>query len=125
MGATVRFEIFSDDLDATVDFYARVLGFSVVRDERSGVSGYVALVRDAVHVGAASLRGGVRAERRPPTGVEVVIEVDDVVAERDRIVNAGWPLEEDLVSRPWGLTDVRLLDPSGYYLRLTGRDAVG
>jgi lactoylglutathione lyase len=50
-----------------------------------------------------------------------VIEVDDVVAERDRVVAAGWPLEEDLQARPWGLTDFRVLDPAGYYLRITDR----
>ena len=32
-----------------------------------------------------------------------------------------WPLEEGLTRRPWGLVDVRLLDPDGHYLRVTGR----
>jgi hypothetical protein len=53
--------------------------------------------------------------------VELVLEVDDVMAERDRVITAGWPLAEDLQDRPWGLTDFRLLDPAGYYLRITGR----
>jgi len=57
--------------------------------------------------------------RRPPTGVEVVLEVDDVLRERDRVVAAGWSLAEDLTRRPWGLVDFRLLDPDGYYLRVT------
>jgi catechol 2,3-dioxygenase-like lactoylglutathione lyase family enzyme len=30
---------------------------------------------------------------------------------------------EDLAGRPWGLRDFRLLDPSGYYWRVTGRAA--
>ena len=42
-------------------------------------------------------------------------------AERDRVVAAGWPLEEDLRHRPWGLTDFRVLDPAGYYLSITDR----
>ena len=62
-----------------------------------------------------------RAPRRPPTGVEIVLEVVDVEAERDRVRRAGWPITEDIASRPWGLRDFRLLDPSGYYVRLTGR----
>jgi hypothetical protein len=53
--------------------------------------------------------------------VELVLEVDDIVAERDRIVAAGWPLQEDLQRRSWGLTDFRILDPAGYFLRITGR----
>jgi hypothetical protein len=28
---------------------------------------------------------------------------------------------EDVVTRPWGLRDCRLLDPDGYYWRITTR----
>jgi uncharacterized glyoxalase superfamily protein PhnB len=52
--------------------------------------------------------------------VELVLEVDDLEAEHQR-VRAAWPLEEDLQERPWGLRDFRVLDPSGYYLRITNR----
>jgi lactoylglutathione lyase len=82
----------------------------------------VSLTRGSVRIGAARravLDGA--AERRPPTGVELVLEVDDVAAERDRVAAAGWPLAEDLRERPWGLTDFRILDPAGYYLRITSR----
>jgi lactoylglutathione lyase len=34
-------------------------------------------------------------------------------------VASGWPLEEPLQDRPWGLTDSRVLDPGGHYLRIT------
>jgi uncharacterized glyoxalase superfamily protein PhnB len=44
--------------------------------------------------------------------VELVLEVDDVVAERDQITAAGWPITEDLRDRPWGLRDFRVLDPA-------------
>jgi lactoylglutathione lyase len=122
MEMTLRFEIFPADLDATVDFYTRVLGFSVTKDERTDPEAYVALRRGAVKVGALRREiAGAPAERRPPTGVEMVLEVDDVTAERDRVLAAGWPLEEDLRDRPWGMTDFRILDPAGYYLRITNR----
>jgi aminoglycoside 2'-N-acetyltransferase I len=125
MGTSVRFEIFPARLDAAVDFYVRVLGFRVSVDRRAGPEPYVALARDAVTIGAARRGAGAREGRRPPTGVEVVLEVDDVVAERDRVLAAGWPLDEDLVHRPWGVEDFRLLDPDGYYLRVTARHAAG
>lgn len=119
---TLRFEIFPADLDATADFYVRVLGFQIVRDQRRSELRYLALERDGVLVGAA-WRPDVRDQqsRRPPVGVELVLETDDVDQERDRVVAAGWPLAEDMVQRPWGLRDFRLLDPSGYYLRVTQR----
>jgi lactoylglutathione lyase len=119
---TLRFEIFPDDLDATVDFYTRVLRFRLTGDRRDQQEQYVSLQRGGVRIGA--LRSGaaeVRACRLPPAGTELVLEVNDVVAERDRVIAAGWPLAEDLRERPWGLRDFRLLDPAGYYLRITDR----
>jgi predicted enzyme related to lactoylglutathione lyase len=119
---TLRFEIFADDLDVIVDFYTRVLGFRLTADRRGEPDAYVSLQRGSVRVGAA--RRSVldaRAVRVPPAGVELVLEVDDVTGERDGVVAAGWPLEEDLRERPWGLTDFRILDPAGYYLRVTDR----
>jgi catechol 2,3-dioxygenase-like lactoylglutathione lyase family enzyme len=122
MDMTLRVEIFPGDLDAAVDFYAQVLGFQVTKDQRGNPEAYVALQRGGVRVGAAGRAvPGIPAARRPPLGAELVLEVDDVAAERDRVVAAGWPLEEDLQHRPWGLTDFRVLDPAGYYLRITGR----
>lgn len=120
--ASLRVEIFPDDLDATADFYTRVLGFSLVRDEREETPGYLALELGAVRVGAARRSADAAASRRPPVGVELVLEVDDLDAVRAHIVDEGWPLDADLADQPWGLRDLRLLDPSGYYWRVTERD---
>ena len=117
---TLRFETFPDDLDVTVDFYTRVLRFRLTTDRRNEPNAYVSLQRGGVRIGAARrVVPDVRAARLPPAGVELVLEVDDVVAERDRVIAAGWPLSEDLQDRPWGLKDFRILDPAGYYLRIT------
>jgi lactoylglutathione lyase len=122
MEMTLRVEIFPDDLDATADFYTEVLGFTITKDERAGPSAYVSLERGRVRIGAARRAvPGVPAARRPPAGAEFVFEVDDVAGERDRVAAAGWPLDEDLQDRPWGLTDFRIVDPAGYYLRITNR----
>jgi lactoylglutathione lyase len=119
---TLRFEIFPDDLDVIVDFYTRVLLFRLTADQRGEPSAYVSLQRGDVHIGAARRAvPDARAARLPPAGVELVLEVDDVIAERDRVTAAGWPLTEDLQDRPWGLKDFRILDPAGYYLRITNR----
>ena len=118
---SLRIEIFPGDLDATVDFYTHVLGFRIDKDDRGSDQPYVALRRGTVLLGAARRDDAVDLEsRRPPCGTEIVLEVDDVVAERDRVASV-WPLVQDLTSRPWGLTDFRILDPAGYYLRVTER----
>lgn len=118
------FEIFPPDLDATADFYCRVLDFQIADDRRTAPEPYLALQRDTVRVGA-STRPEVdqRVHRRPPTGVELVLEVDDLDAELNRVRASGWPIEEDVQLRPWGRRDFRILDPSGYYLRVTARTA--
>ncbi len=122
MPTNLRLEIFPADLNATVRFYVDLLGFTLVSDRRADEQPYLALERDAVRIGAAARPGqGNPAQRRPPTGVEIVLEVDYLHAERDRIRHAGWPIEEDIVRRPWGLQDFRVIDPDGYYLRFTHR----
>lgn len=117
----LRLELFTDDLERLVDFYTTVMGFAPVRNEPQ--NGYAVLVRGAVELGILvwSADGDQSAARRPPVGAEIVIEVDDIKAERNAVVAAGGRLEEDLVTRPWGLRDFRLVDPDGYYLRITNR----
>jgi lactoylglutathione lyase len=119
MSATLRCEIFPDDLDAAVDFYVGVLGFALDRDERATDQPYISMSYDNVRIGASLGTAAVGAERRPPIGVELVIEVDDIDAFHERVAASGWQVAEQLQRRPWGLRDFRLLDPSGYYLRFT------
>jgi len=122
VSAVLRCELFPFDLDAAVGFYVAVLRFAVARDERTSGAPYVALVRDQVRLGLARRDDlSDRADRRPPIGVELVLEVDDVDDDRARVAAAGWPIVEDLTVQPWGLRDFRLLDPDGYYWRITDR----
>ncbi|HYZ82643.1 MAG TPA: VOC family protein [Solirubrobacteraceae bacterium] len=129
MTAFLRCEIFPSDLDATAAFYTTVLGLEIERDEHDADADapYLALRRGTVRLGAAQRTPiGDPAHRRPPTGVELVLETENLEAERERVAQAGWPLIEDITPRPWGLRDFRLLDPNGYYWRVTthAREAV-
>jgi lactoylglutathione lyase len=116
---SLRIELFPADLDEVVTFYTYVLLFRIVKDERDAEWPYVALRRGTVQLGVAQRDDSVDLQsRRPPCGTEIVLEVGDVVAERDR-VRLSWHIFEDLTARPWGLTDFCILDPAGYYLRIT------
>ena len=121
MPSSLRLEIFPADLNATVRFYVDLLGFSLVDDRRTDELPYLSFQRDEIRIGAVTVPGGIAAHRQPPTGVEIVLEVDFLHAERDRIRHAGWPIVEDIKRRPWGLQDFRVLDPDGYYLRFTSK----
>lgn len=118
----LRLEMFVADLDAFVDFYTRVLQFQLVADRRRTGHPYAAVARDGARLGAVLAWSPVdRRARAVPQGVEIVLDVDDVAAEHARVRESGWPLAGDLQERPWGLTDFRLHDPDGHYVRVTSR----
>jgi lactoylglutathione lyase len=123
--ASLRLELFVNDIAASVTFYRDILGFAVA-DEQPG---YVAVRLDGIVFGI-----GARATLPPNhhfslgapgasmgTGVEIVVEVDDVDALYTRVIAGTYPVVTPLGRRSWGLTDFRILDPDGYYLRVTSR----
>jgi catechol 2,3-dioxygenase-like lactoylglutathione lyase family enzyme len=124
----LRLELFVHDLDASIAFYTEVLGFVVVRrDER-----YVSIRRGHAVIGLGPI-GGLPERGDGPAftqarladdrgaGVEVVFEVDDVndLIELYEHCRARVTIAGDLRMQPWGLQDFRLVDPDGYYLRIT------
>ena len=151
MTAAVRFELFPLDRQRSIDFYTNILGFEL----RQNKSDYAYLVRDGIRIGlgmgAASYKDrgawggpgvyatqtsgmqqqvGMRPEvkeeyRVPPTGVELVFEVDNLDVELAGIKASGWEIFEDMQERPWGLKDFRIRDRAGYYLRITNTYADG
>jgi len=62
------------------------------------------------------VRGGSGAPRG--LGVEIVLEVDDLEELHDRLMELGVDVSP-LKRQNWGLRDFRVLDPDGYYLRIT------
>lgn len=124
----LRFELFVDDVGASVNFYASTLGLAPPHDWSA--DGYVALRSGAVTIGVqhhGNLPAGhqfapERLAGSRGVGLEIVIEVDDVdrVAARARRHAADHGGRyEPLSDQPWGLRDFRLVDPDGYYLRIT------
>jgi predicted enzyme related to lactoylglutathione lyase len=113
----LSYEVFHRDLRALVDFYVGVLGFQASGADPS--SGHVVVRRDDVRVGCCRHEAADPSPCRPPNGSEIVLRVDDIRAEYDRVLATGWPIADPLQRRPWGLTDFRVFDPAGQYLRVT------
>jgi len=122
---TPRFELFAKNPQQLIDFYVNILRFKKQFENDR----YCSIVRDKTTIGigdAAKLRDGhyFRPEvitGRKGLGVEIVLSVDDIEAEYKTVQASGYPIYEELTKREWGLTDFRLVDPDGYYLRITSQ----
>lgn len=110
------YEVFHRDVAVVVAFYEQALGFVVTE---GSTDEHAVLVRDSVRVGCSRFETATTTPRRPPHGSEVVLRVDDVGGEHDRVVASGHRVADPLQDRPWGLRDFRLFDPTGQYLRVT------
>jgi catechol 2,3-dioxygenase-like lactoylglutathione lyase family enzyme len=118
----LRLELFVADLERSVSFYEVVLGFVCERREGD----YASLRRGSALLGfglMAHLPDGhpakARTAERAGAGVEIVLEVGDVDGAFDAVRTAGHPVQTPLDERPWGLRDFRVVDPDGYYVRVT------
>ena len=124
----VRFELFVDDVGRSLAFYGATLGLRPPVDYDP--QGYVPVSAGRVRIGLQRRSALPESHHFRPghfggprgVGVEIVVEVDDVeaafAAAREAAVTHGGQIEP-LAARPWGQTDFRLIDPDGYYLRVT------
>ena len=120
-----RFELFVRDLWRSIEFYRRVLGFEPEHSTVDPHSRYVGMQNGHIRVGLGAFEGLPETHyfrqhscNRFGVGVEIVIEVTDLVAYERRARLAGVVFER-LQERPWGRRDFRVVDPDGYYIRVT------
>ena len=120
-------EFFVENLERSRDFYARVLGFSIIRQKDDG---FTELRRGAATIALNSqdiLKRDHPARPAPNErigkGVEIVLIADDLEAIYDQVIASQWPISTPMTNQPWGMTDFRLTDPDGCYVRVTAPPA--
>ncbi|WP_082760293.1 VOC family protein [Agrobacterium bohemicum] len=116
-------ELFVADIATSKGFYTNVLEFVA---GPQGHGGYTPLSLGDIHLSLNNNNSlpedhptKVLAGERAGRGVEIVIEVEDLQSAYDRARASGWPISGNLTTHPWGVTDFRIVDPDGYYLRLS------
>lgn len=117
-------ELFVETPEKSLDFYQRVLGFEV---QGSASAEYTMLKNDdaVIAINSRSVLSSdhplrIDTGQRAGLGVEIVLKVADVEDAFRAAKESGWPVS-DLALQPWGLRDFRLVDPDGYYIRVTSR----
>ena len=125
-GMTLRLELFVADPEKSATFYTQALGFGRAKSS----VGYVPVRAGSVVIGLG-LRTNLPRNHyfnpelqsaRRGLGAEIVLEVDDVKASFEKVQAADAEcIVSPLTRRPWGATDFRVVDPDGYYLRITSR----
>jgi lactoylglutathione lyase len=125
-GMTLRLELFVSDMEKSIDFYTSVLGF----ERLMGEPGYVPVRSGSVLIGLGPAAGLPKQHHFNPEvqrarrglGTEIVLEVDDVQEFFQKVKASGYKsILSPLRKQSWGLTDFRIADPDGYYLRITSR----
>jgi catechol 2,3-dioxygenase-like lactoylglutathione lyase family enzyme len=121
----MRLEIFGDDLARSLRFYEDVLGFKVDKTATAPTYDYVPIVNGNARIGLCLARTLPYSHYFQPTegtrlgvGAEIVLEVEHLAEYETRARNAG-AVKEAQQLRPWGMRDFRVVDPDGYYIRVT------
>ncbi|CAI6086171.1 VOC family protein [Cohnella sp. JJ-181] len=121
----MRMELFVENLAETAKFYMEGLGFIKEKESDHYIS--VRNGNAVIGLGAMAqlgddhyLKPKTEMERKGVC-VEIVLEVDDIAEYYKKIEDSQYPIHSTLTKRPWGTTDFRIVDPEGYYIRITSK----
>ncbi|MGG2106855.1 VOC family protein [Lysinibacillus pakistanensis] len=117
-----RLELFVEDLQKSISFYEEIIGLTF--HNKTEVSAIIKMKNFALLLTSDNVlnenhyfkKGGLRPKGK---GVEVVILLDNIEQTYQRVLDKHYPVESSLVLQSWGMKDFRIIDPDGYYLRLT------
>ncbi|MFC3039706.1 VOC family protein [Virgibacillus xinjiangensis] len=118
----LRLELFVSNVEEVKQFYISIFDFEIVKETND----YLSLEKDSVTLGIGNinklesthpLKGDTRGK-----GIEIVLEVEDIYKTYNDIRSKEYPINTPLQNRDWGLTDFRLKDPEGYYIRVTSKE---
>ncbi|KAA1178161.1 glyoxalase [Rhizobium tropici] len=118
----LRLELFVADVGASIEFYCQALSFQVI-GEPSKQYTMLSNGEAAISVNSREALGSdhpllAANGERLGLGVEIVLSVADIEGSYETARTYGQPVSE-LALQPWGMRDFRIMDPDGYYIRVT------
>jgi catechol 2,3-dioxygenase-like lactoylglutathione lyase family enzyme len=123
MGMHLHVEFFVEDLARSREFYTSVLGFSVVRHKPDGFTelsrGFATIALNARGILHRDQSARPAADGQIGKGIELVLVTEDLPEIYEHVLASGWPISTPLTRQPWGMTDFRVVDPDGVYIRVT------
>lgn len=104
-----------DDLQRSVEYYCRRLGFEL---DFTYEAFYAGVSRDGcmIHLKAAPKTAADRAHRKEHEHLDAYIDVRNVAALHDELRSRGALISRPLEERPWSCRDFHVEDPDGYIL---------
>ncbi|MBT2605998.1 VOC family protein [Bacillus sp. ISL-53] len=120
----LRLELFVESIEKSVEFYRDILEFNAPKEI---IHTYVPLKKGSVTLGLGEMKNlpesnplkVSNSSQQTGLGVEIVLEVEDINDIYNKVVEKGYSIQTKLTKRSWGLEDFRLIDPDGYYIRIT------
>ena len=125
--AESKFELATTDPSRDTAFYSK-LGFSVVAKTSYG---YVTLKSGPVVIALSPVArinshdpASLLKLRHPPIGVEIVLYTTENLEEKHARLRSLGLKPTDIRLQPWGVSDFRIIDPGGYYTRISEGHAI-
>lgn len=117
-----RLELFVEDLQRSIRFYEEIL--TLVFSKKNATSAMIKLGDFSLLLTPDYIlnenhylkRGGLKPKGK---GVEVIMVFDNIEQIYQHVLEKNYPVESNLKMQSWGMKDFRIVDPDGYYLRLT------
>lgn len=124
MSVLFRVELYVKDIEESLKFYQDIIGLELYgRNERSGRFNYdcfsLLLASEKVleeehyfNKAHSDVKGN---------GFELIIVVDELEKVYERCLECNYPIEVETEKYPWDMRGFKILDPDGYFLRITSK----
>ncbi|WP_077617523.1 VOC family protein [Bacillus sinesaloumensis] len=125
MSVLFRVELYVKDIEESIKFYQDIIGLELFgRNERSARFNYdcfsLLLTSESIllhgHYFNQKAKSNVKGN-----GFELIIVVDALEKVYQRCLNSDYPIEVEVEKYPWDMRGFKIVDPDGYFLRITSK----